>query len=51
MKPATERLEVIARRMEENNKTSVYQVMIYDEGRTVVIFKGVGYKLRRRNGT
>jgi len=25
MKPATERLEAIARRIEENNKTSVYQ--------------------------
>jgi len=51
MKPATERLEAVARRIEENNKTSVYQVMIHDGGRTVATFQGVGHKLRRRNGT
>jgi len=51
MKLATERLEAIARRIEENNKISVYQVIIYDEERTVAIFQGVGYKLRRRNST
>jgi acyl-CoA thioesterase len=48
MKPARGRLEAVAKRIEENNTTSVYQVIVYDENKVVAIFQGVGYKLKRK---
>lgn len=48
MKPARGSLEAVAKRIEENNTTSVYQVIVYDRDKVVAIFQGVGYKLKRK---
>lgn len=48
MKPAKGRLEAVAKKIDENNTTSVYQVIVSDGDKVVAIFQGVGYKLKRK---
>ena len=49
LNPASGSLEAVARKVEENRRTSVYQVIVYQEDKVVAIFQGVGYKLRERD--
>ena len=49
IKPAKGKLEAVAKKIDENNTTSVYQILVYDEGKIVAIFQGVGYKLKRKS--
>ncbi|MFP4545361.1 MAG: PaaI family thioesterase [Methanomassiliicoccales archaeon] len=49
LNPASGSLEAVARKVEENRRTSVYQVIVYQGDKVVAIFQGVGYKLRERD--
>lgn len=51
LRPAKEGLEARARRVGENKSTSVYEVLVYDKDTLVAVFQGIGYRLRKRNGT
>ena len=43
--PATGQLEAVARLVDENEETSVYEVQVFAEGRVVAVFMGTGYKV------
>jgi acyl-CoA thioesterase len=47
LRPAMGELEASARKVGESKSTSVYEVLVRQEGDVVAIFQGIGYKLRR----
>jgi acyl-CoA thioesterase len=47
LKPAVGVVEAVARKVAENGRTSVYEVLVYSGEELVAVFQGVGYKLRK----
>lgn len=48
IKPARGKLEAVAKKIGETNRTTVYEVKVFEKGELVAIFQGNGYKLRDR---
>ncbi len=48
LKPATGSLVAIARKVKEDEKTSVCAVEVLQAGEKIAEFEGIGYKLKRR---
>ncbi len=48
IKPATGSLIAVARKVKEDERTSVCQVEVLQEGVKIAEFQGIGYKLKKR---
>lgn len=48
IRPARGRLEAVANKVGETQRTSVYEVKVFEEGELVAVFQGNGYKLMER---
>jgi len=46
IRPASGRLEAVAKKAGETRRTSIYQVTVFEGEEVVAIFQGIGYKLR-----
>ncbi|MDT8358434.1 MAG: hotdog fold thioesterase [Methanomicrobiaceae archaeon] len=46
LSPATGRLEAVARLVDENEETSIYEVQVLARDRVAAVFMGTGYKIR-----
>ena len=45
LRPGKGMLEAVARKTSETNRTSIYEVKVFDDGELIAIFQGTGYKL------
>lgn len=49
IRPATGRLEAVAKKIGETRRTSTYQVEVFEGDKMVAVFQGIGYKLKSSN--
>ncbi|HRR67224.1 MAG TPA: PaaI family thioesterase [Methanomassiliicoccales archaeon] len=45
LRPGKGMLEAVARKTSETNRTSLYEVKVFDDGELIAVFQGTGYKL------
>ncbi|MBP8685278.1 MAG: PaaI family thioesterase [Methanomassiliicoccales archaeon] len=45
LRPGKGMLEAVARKTLETNRTSLYEVKVFDDGELIAVFQGTGYKL------